>query len=367
MNNILHAICSFETGGAEKLLLDILRYNNENPIKEYRLHVVIINDVIDDGMLLKLEKYCDSVYLLRREEGSKCINHFFKLHNIIKSNNINIIHCHDYGSKSFAIFLKTFTFTKIKIVYTVHSTFEFHKLRYFSKLFHKLYVSKNIAISNSVKSYCIDNNINNVEVIYNGIFIDDYKVKRKEVSNSKCLNIINVSRITHKIKGQDILIKALGICKNEGINFQCKLVGGKYRYDISSWEYLHKLVDKNNLNNNVQFLGSCNNVSKLLEQSDLFIFTSRKEGLGIVLLEAMAAQLPIISSNIEGPAEIINHGENGLLYEVEDERSLADLISYAFYNREKLQKLADNGYSSIDSYSISNMVNRYIRVYSDIL
>lgn len=419
MLNILHMICSFKMGGAEKLLLDIMEYNSKFPSNKYSMKLVVVNDEVDSNLINELNKVC-VVYLLNRKKGNKNIKYLFQLYKIIKKDNIDIVHCHDHGSKKASILLKLIT--NIKLVYTVHDSYNFSNLNKIKILIHKYFVDINIAISKSVKKYINNYGIYNVKVIYNGIHINKYVIKSSDGEEKKIIDvrnsdggkssvnnyltkksdakksdggnkdskgdggssavtkksdggnregdggdnvvfkIINVSRVDHRIKGQDILIKALSLCKEKNIRFKCTFVGDKY--DVKSWEYLHSLINKYELEKDIEFIGNSNEVPKLLAENDLFVLCSRKEGFGIVLLEAMASKLPIISSNIEGPSEIIRHKHNGLLYEKNNIKELSKIIIHAYNNYEEMLKYAKNAYDRILYYDISYMYNNYLVIYN---
>ena len=116
------------------------------------------------------------------------------------------------------------------------------------------------------------------------------------------LKIVNVARITHTIKGQDILIKALHLLQQQNAYpFECRFFGGQYEYDQQSLPYLEGLIQKYGLADKVKFLGNRTDVHELLPRYDLFVMPSRTEGFGLVLLEALASGLDVIASNIEGP------------------------------------------------------------------
>lgn len=402
MINILHVICSFKMGGAEKLLLDIMEYNFKFPSNKYLLKLVIVNDEVDSNLINELNKFC-VVYLLNRKKGNKNIKYLFQLYRIIKKDNIDIVHCHDHGSKNAFILLKLIA--NIKLVYTVHDSYNFSNFNKIRILIHKYFVDINIAISKSVKKYINNYGIYNVKVIYNGIHINKYviqnsdgeenkendnkisEIRKSDGGNSKdsksdgrpstvikksdggnsrgdstVFKIINVSRVDHKIKGQDILIKALSLCKEKNIRFKCTFVGDKY--DVKSWEYLHSLINKYGLEKDIEFIGNSNQVPKLLAANDLFVLCSRKEGFGIVLLEAMASKLPIISSDIEGPSEIIRHKQNGLLYKKNNIKELSKIIIHAYNNYEEMLKYAKNAHDRILYYDISYMFNNYLVIYN---
>lgn len=359
--NVLHLISSLEMGGAEKLLVELLK----NAGSQYgNFTVVVMNDKTNEELKKELLSTGYKVYFLNRKESHKHPKYLFQLLNIINKHKINIIHSHNYGSKHWAILCKIFN-PKIKLVFTLHSMGIFDNYSKIKLFLHRKFIDKNIAISDVVMKDANNFGVSKTKRIYNGIELKKYisKINNK----NDCLNIINVSRITHKIKGQDILIKALKECKNKGIDFVCNFVGGVYDYDKESFEYLQKLVNELDLKENINFLGNRNDIPELLSNSDLFILPSRCEGLGLAILEAMASKIPVIASNVDGPAELITNEETGLLFESENYKDLAGKIKYLYDNRESMGVLVENAYKFVQDFDILVMCENYNELYKSLI
>ena len=142
------------------------------------------------------------------------------------------------------------------------------------------------------------------------------------------------------------------------MKYTCNLVGAIMEFDKNSIAYLKNLVDDLNLSEEINFLGNRDDIPELLSHSDLFVLPSRFEGMPVALLEAMAAGLPVIASNISGSAELIEHGKNGLLFESENHIDLAEKILFLYNNREEMKRLAQNGYERAQGFDISVMCEK---------
>lgn len=360
--NVLHLISSLLSGGSERLLVDLLKNSNDS---EINFVVVVMNDYIDENLKKELLSTGNKVYFLNRKKSDKHPKYLFKLLKIIKANKIDIIHSHNYGSKMWAVLCKIFI-PNLKTVFTVHDT-GFTRINKLGIYIHKNIIDRNIAISKAVLNECISMGITNSIQIYNGINISRFSYKK---TNNDIFTIINVASIYNHIKkGQDILIKALKILKDGGIKFKCNLVGNiyAYEYDKKSKEYLDKLITELKLENEVSFLGNRDDIPKLLTQSDLFILPSRYEGLGLAILEAMASGLPVIASNIDGPAELIKDGENGVLFESENYKELADKIIDLCNNHNKRDLIAQKGLEFVQNFDISKMSRKYSELYKSLM
>jgi len=89
--------------------------------------------------------------------------------------------------------------------------------------------------------------------------------------------------------------------------------------------------------------------------------------LGLVVLEAMAAGVLVIASNIDGPAELINHENNGLLFESGNHLDLAEKIIELCKNREKMNQFAQNASEYVKSFDISVMCEKYCELYKSLV
>lgn len=366
--NILQLVSSLQVGGLEKLLVEFIKsseINSQDVTQDVNFTVVIMNDGTNEALKKELLATKYNIYFLNRKEGHKHPKYLFQLLDIIKKNNIDIIHTHNSGGKFWSILCKFFT-PKIKLVYTVHNSISLKNLSKIKLFLHKRFIDMNIAISNVICEDYLNSGFLKTTKIYNGVDTKKFIVNEKKLQDSTKLNITNIARITYQIKGQDILIKALKECKNKGMNFVCNFVGGVYEYDIESLEYLKNLINELELTNEIHFLGNRNNVPELLSQSDLFVLPSRHEGFPISLLEAMAAKVPIIASNISGSNDLIKTEENGLLFKSEDHYALADKILYLYHNKNKMIDLAENAYTFVQGFDISVMCQRYCELYKNI-
>ena len=113
----------------------------------------------------------------------------------------------------------------------------------------------------------------------------------------------------------------------------------------------------------VKFLGKTIEIKKLLSMSDLFLLTSATESFGLVALEAMAAKVPVISSNAGGISEVNVHGVTGYLATIGDIETMANYSLKLLQNPEMHQEFRNNAYERAKEFSMDNIVPRYEEVY----
>jgi len=126
----------------------------------------------------------------------------------------------------------------------------------------------------------------------------------------------------HPKKGFDVLIAALALLRARGVEVRCEIAG-----EGDERARLEALIGQHGLGDRVALVGWRGDVSAFLATGDVFAFPSYQEGFPLVLLEAMAVGLPVVSSAIPGPVEIIEDGVSGRLCPPGDAAALADALA----------------------------------------
>ena len=114
----------------------------------------------------------------------------------------------------------------------------------------------------------------------------------------------------------------------------------------------------------VKFLGKTTEIKKLLCMSDLFLLTSATESFGLVALEAMAAKVPVISSNAGGIREVNVHGVTGYLATIGDVETMANYSLELLQNPELHEEFRNNAYERAKEFSMDIIVPKYEEVYN---
>ena len=131
----------------------------------------------------------------------------------------------------------------------------------------------------------------------------------------------------HTIKGYDLLLHAVAALRDLGIDFRLRLAG-----DGPELQALRQLRGELGLADRVEFCGWVSRPDEFMAGLDLFVVPSRYEAFGLVLVEAMAAGVPVVASDINGPADILKAGRFGRLSRSEDVGALAAAIAAVFAN-----------------------------------
>lgn len=183
----------------------------------------------------------------------------------------------------------------------------------------------------------------NIEVLYNAV---DPTVFYKDTSIEKDIDILFLGRLI-EIKGVQHLVKAIGILKNEyGINLKLTIAGkGPYQ------EELEKTVADLKLQTHVSFIGFVEESDKnnLYNRSKICVFPSyAKEGVLTTMLEAASCGSSIITANCCGMIDFIKDGENGLLFEPENEADLAKKIMKLVNDEQLSNEIGENARKDIE-------------------
>ena len=148
--------------------------------------------------------------------------------------------------------------------------------------------------------------------------------------------LLNVARQEYQ-KGQDVLLKALILLPKNIFEKVHLLIAGREGKLTTS---LFKFVEENKLEKNISFLGHRTDIPELLKMSDIFVFPSRFEGLPGVLIEAEAAGLPIICTNLPMMREVVEVDKNALVFEINNEKQLAECISKLVFDENLKNEFA---------------------------
>ena len=337
----------------------------------YEVHVAAKNDFINEPCIIP---NCDKFYDINfaRFPFSKAnIMAYKQLKKIITENNYDIIHCHT----PVAGVLTRFAARNCKnttVIYTAHG-FHFFKgapllncliyypiERFCAKFTDKLITinqedyerAKKFSLRNNGKVYYVPGVGIDIEKIKN-IKVDT-KQKKKELGISENIPVLLSVGELIKRKNHETVLKALSRLKNHDFAY---LICGR---GILA-EYLQEQTKKLGLTYKVKFLGFRKDITEICKTADLFIFPSYQEGLPVALMEAMAADLPAIASNVRGNKDLMSR-EN--LFEPNDIDALVKLIEEQLNNFEN-NKCSKVEYKNLEQYSLKNVLKQMAEIYTD--
>lgn len=362
---IIHS--SLNGGGAEKVLIDILRnfdynsydvslfllspvgtYMNEIPHQVHLVNgklrkfphcfmrIMVMTNIW--GMSLRhdvrkifADKYFDTIISFMEGQSAKCHSYLFDK----GKKNISWVHT-DLLSNHWS-----------KLFFPIKG----EEKRFYTNLTEIVFVSKM-----AQESFCKLFNLpsNEGKVIYNLIDRNDICSKaNNEVLHKTKFTVCNVGRLT-KLKRQDKIIKIAAILKEEG-------------YDIDFWilgqgeleNTLKEMCKKEGVENMVHFLGFKRNPYSYIKFSDVFLLTSDIEGFPLVVSEALCLGKPIVSTNITGPIEQLDNGKYGIITSrnvIEITNALKQLIDNPTLLKSYAQKAEYRGKTFFDVQQVMQQI-----------
>jgi glycosyltransferase involved in cell wall biosynthesis len=267
-----------------------------------------------------------------------------KSFSLIKKEKIDIVHCQGFLSS----FMGYCLFKMIGVPYVVTVQ------RMESKSVIKRMVYRRAAIcigaSRAVGEYFREIGCQNIEIIPNGVDLKKFENLTRKPHDD--FVIITVARL-EKVKGINYLIEAVSRLNLNGTRIILDIIG-----EGSERRSLENLTERLNLRDRVRFLGEIPNeqISEYLAGGDCFVLSSLREGFGIVILEAQAAGLPVVASNVGGIPDLVEDGKTGLLVKPEDPDQLAVAINrvYSGWRPSGI---------SLEKYDWQDIADRVYKVY----
>ena len=167
-------------------------------------------------------------------------------------------------------------------------------------------------------------------------------------------NIVAMGRLAHQ-KGFDLLLRAFSMCSDRFPDWHLTILGeGDQRASLES------ILSKENLTNRVHLPGRFDEPAEILQHADLFVMSSRYEGFGMALAEAMALGLPVVSFDCpSGPSDIIRHGIDGLLVPPEDTEALSKVLQGLMSDEAARMRLAERAPEVLERFSPDRIMGQW--------
>ena len=370
---ILHIIPSLSKGGAERLVLDIcaelmgredilvklivLSYNNEYLHLSQSIDLEVVQSRVGLSVFKKNFLFIES------------------LQAIIEKFNPEIIHTHLYEAEIVSRFCyfphaKWFSHCHDNMVqFRNFNIATVLKKRLLTNYFEKAILFKKYKLNNGTHFLAISKDTlayfkfkvtpYKVTLLPNAInFSIFYKPKIKLIDRSK-IKLINVGSFVQK-KNQSFLIDVVNLLINMHIDVELKLIGNGVMQEI-----LLKKVNDYNLCKNVFFLGVVNNVEEHLWQSDFYVHSSTSEASGLVIIEAMAAGLPVITLDGKGNRDLIVNEKNGYMFFNQSVIDFQDKIIELWNNASKYWEISQFAQEYAKKHDIKPYVNKLLDLYKN--
>lgn len=182
----------------------------------------------------------------------------------------------------------------------------------------------------------------------------------KKVNDYRSKRIIAAGRYVHQ-KGFDLLLEAWHIINKNVSDWHLYIFGNENR------EPYQKIVDKYKMNNNTHLMGATKDIAGEFSKSSIFVLSSRFEGFGLVLAEAMSCGLPCVSFDCPyGPRDIITNREDGFLVENGNLEALSEAIKRLMTDEDLRRSMGEKALINVARYDSSNIMNRWEELFSSL-
>ena len=357
MKNILFFIESLSGGGAEKVLVTLLKHI------DYTKYRITLLTLVDTGILKNNIVFSKINYrTVIKESDNPILKFWYKvkyklIYHYLSTSLVNKWIIPQKGIDTYIAFTegyctKILTHTKKYKIAWVHIDLKalpwtINEGIYKNKLEEKNVYSnynKVICVSNSVKRIMQEEyGLEHVETIYNPIDSIEIITKSQEINDidtSAVFNLISIGRLVPQ-KGYDLLVPIISKLVKEGINVHLYILGTGAKK-----EQLESIIASEGINHNIHLLGFQENPYSIMKNMDLFVCSSRSEGYSLVIAEALTLGLPVISMNCSGPNELLDNNKYGTLCENYEElyqaiRSAITDKNYYLDLKEKAAKRKD--------------------------
>lgn len=334
-----------------------------------------LNKYYDCSIMTRWQKgecpyYIDNkIKIMNLYSENKKIQHIsfvglYKICRYVRKENIKTLLVIGKNNGIIPFFVKMFT--DIKLVYCEHNAYEYYKYEeenIIYKIFRKTiefllkYVPDYVVTLTERELYYHINDLAKSCAISN--FIDDKLLIINSEYDSSSKNIISVGRIDYQ-KGYEFLIEVAKKVLEKHPDWTWDVYGdGSEPYKSS----ILNMVKNSGLDGKLNFKGNTDKIYNLYQNYSLYVMTSRYEGLPMVLLEAKAKNLPIISFNINsGPSDIVRDGVDGYLIKPFEIENMINKIDFLINDKEERKRLSNNACRNLGKFKKDNIINKWIEL-----
>jgi glycosyltransferase involved in cell wall biosynthesis len=362
---VLHGLW---VGGAEVLAARLAR----NLTGTCRFVFVCLDKLGSLGQELRNEGF--PVHVLNRRPGFDW-NCSRRLADLLRRERADVVHAHQYTPFFYAM-MGRLLYRRPPVLFTEHGRHQPdypRRKRIFANRLLLKGRDRVVGVGKAVQKALIQNEgipAERVEVIYNGINLAPFAngtanrdALRQEIGvGARDLVILQVARLDY-LKDHATAIRTLGHVVQRRPQTKLVLVGeGPERGSIQ------EAVRRQGLESHVRFLGLRNDVARLLPSADVFLLTSISEGIPLTVIEAMAAGLPVVATNVGGLAEVVEEGHSGLLAAAGDDWGLAQHLLHLAGDPALGEQMGKWGKArAYQTFAEDQMHGQYVQLYQEML
>jgi glycosyltransferase involved in cell wall biosynthesis len=295
---------------------------------------------------------------------------FSLIRTLIRTCNIDIVHAHGKGA---GLYGRTASVgLPVRTVYTLHGFNDDH----YGPLYRRAYLivekllagitDRIVAVSTGERDKAGKAGIltrSRAEVIANGVAVNGRGISRDDKGH-----VLGTLSRTSPQKGLEYLIEAVAQLRNNYPDLICYAAGGTPKGEEAYEAALKEMIRERELQDRIVFLGEIGDIGAFFSRINLYISTSRWEGLPTAVLESFGAGVPVVATDVVGNNELVRDRETGILVKACDSDAIARGIEYAFENPSRLAAFAANAFRDVsENFSVDSMVKKHALLYESLL
>jgi len=374
---ILHIIPNLKKGGAERIVIDIVRILNQNT--SYQVKLILFEDKIEydvEDIKNLIEIVPSKVQLSITKKHHLSITELQKTIELFQPDSI---HSHLFEAE---IVSRSCTFPKAKWFTHSHdrmsslnnlNLFSIKSKRDLTNYFEKRYLLKCyrknggnnfIAISEDISNFLrtvLPKDLLSIQLLQNAIDVKRFErpIDLNKVKDNTVFNMVSIGRLD-KNKNHQLLIDGVLELKNRKIPVHLTIVGeGDERISLQE-----KIVQLN-LSDQLSLVGLQEKVEMYLWNAELYLHSAITEGFGLTLIEAMACGLPVVCTDAKGNRDLIQEGENGFMVGERDPKLFADKIELLLKNDNLRQEIGGKARKFAQGFGIEKYVESLLLLYKN--
>ncbi len=366
---VCHVVHSLRVGGAEVLVDQMVRRFAD----QFRCMVAVLDEIGELGQQLQYDGF--GVEHLHREAGVDwgCAK---RLNDFVRRENVSLLHAHQY-TPFFQAMLSRGLFGRTPVLFTEHGRHVPDLPSRKRAVVNRLLLRKQDRIAGCGGSVCqalIDNEglpQQRVELVYNGVDLQELAtappnartaIRREFGFADDDFVTVQVARL-HALKDHQTALRTIDRARCEYPKIRLLIVGeGEERDPIET------TISDLGLQDTVVLAGTRGDISSLLAAADAFLLTSISEGIPLTVIEAMAAERPVVATSVGGLPEMINNGDSGYLCDAGDDEALARcLVSLATRPEERFRIALAGNLTAQNCFSLNQMLNTYGKIYGEMI